>query len=86
MRTSQARRRLLKVLLGLGAVTAVLWAVVLLDLLDGVALSMVRALAWVMLALTGGTAIGLRDANRAMERGMQTPDRPRREPPEDPQP
>jgi hypothetical protein len=42
---------------------------------------MVRSLAWVMLVLTGGTAIGLRDANRAMDRGMRTPERPRRQDP-----
>ncbi|WP_392544512.1 hypothetical protein [Oryzobacter telluris] len=81
MATLPSRRGLLTVLLVMAALTAVLWAVVLLGSPEGAVGSMLRGVAWVMLVLTGGTAIGLRDANRAMEKGMRTPPRPPRDTP-----
>lgn len=79
MRPTTARRRLLTAVLVLAGLSALLWLLVLLGVVDGAGATVLRTVAWLMTAVTGGTAIGLRDANRVMEKGMRTP--PRRTPP-----
>ena len=81
MRTPDARRRALTVVLVMAALTAAAWAVVLLGLLEGSGQTALRTVAWLLTALTGGAAMGLRDGNRAYDKGMQTPQRPPRERP-----
>ena len=85
MRTPEARRRTLTVLLVMVVLTAAVWVLVLLDVLSGTGQTVLRTVAWLLTALTGGAAIGMRDGNRAYDKGMQTPPRPPRERPEPPE-
>ncbi len=75
MRTPEARRRTLTVLLVMVVLTAGAWVVVLLGVLEGSGQTALRTVAWLLTALTGGAAIGLRDGNRAYDKGMRTPRR-----------
>ncbi|WP_377644549.1 hypothetical protein [Oryzobacter terrae] len=82
MRTPEARRRTLTVLVVMVVLTAAAWALVLVEVVDGSGLTALRAVAWLLTALTGGAALGLRDAGRAHDEGMRTPQRQRPTPPQ----